>query len=350
MQKVVSINLNGRAYQVEEQGYAALVAYLERAERLLADNPDRAEIVADLEQAIADKCDALIGPHKTVVSTPEVERIVREMGPVEAEPDDPGGGEDARRDSRRRLYQVREGAMLSGVCNGLGAYFDVDPTLVRIAFVVLAFVTSGVWVAVYGVLMIVIPHANTPEERAAAAGAPFNAQEVIDRAMRTVRDRLDELGDGPLKGLGGRRGRRRRHGWFAAAPGVPWPPVPPPAFDLVRSGLLLLLAVAGISIVNSRALLGWPVPADVPTWAALLAVIVVYNLLALPLLVGHPGWAYPAVQPASRAVAFGHVLVRIAFLVFVVWLVFQNLPEVREFMQRAPGVLREFVRDIRSVF
>src|SRR5471032_770556 len=83
MQKVIAINLNGNAYQIDESGYAALVAYLEGAERQLKDNPDRAEIIKDLEQAIADKCRAFLGPHKTVVTAAEVDQIVREMGPVD---------------------------------------------------------------------------------------------------------------------------------------------------------------------------------------------------------------------------------------------------------------------------
>src|SRR5512144_2640304 len=55
MQRVTSVNLNGNAYQVEEGAYDALVAYLNRARTLLDKNPDRAEIIADLEQAIADR-------------------------------------------------------------------------------------------------------------------------------------------------------------------------------------------------------------------------------------------------------------------------------------------------------
>jgi len=54
MQKVISINLNGIAYQLEEGGYGALQDYLSQAQRELKDNPDRAEIMRDLEQAIAD--------------------------------------------------------------------------------------------------------------------------------------------------------------------------------------------------------------------------------------------------------------------------------------------------------
>src|SRR3954454_18347722 len=84
MQKVVSISLNGNSYQLEEPGYDLLRVYLERAETRLADNPDRAEVMADLEQAISEKCRATLSPHKTVVSTLEVERIIVEMGPVES--------------------------------------------------------------------------------------------------------------------------------------------------------------------------------------------------------------------------------------------------------------------------
>ena len=54
MQKVISINLNGIAYQLEEDGYDALREYLAGAEQQLHDNPDRAEIMADLEQAFVD--------------------------------------------------------------------------------------------------------------------------------------------------------------------------------------------------------------------------------------------------------------------------------------------------------
>src|SRR3954466_13940531 len=84
MQKVVNISLNGIAYQLEEPGYNELRAYLESAEARLADSPDRAEVMADLEQAIGEKCRRTLSPHKTVVSSLEISRTVQEMGPVEA--------------------------------------------------------------------------------------------------------------------------------------------------------------------------------------------------------------------------------------------------------------------------
>ena len=82
MRKVTTINLNNNAYQIDEDGYDALHAYLENAARALSNNPDREEILADLEQAIADKCRLTLGAHKTVVSGAEITRILQEMGPV----------------------------------------------------------------------------------------------------------------------------------------------------------------------------------------------------------------------------------------------------------------------------
>lgn len=53
--------------------------------------------------------------------------------------------------------------MISGVCGGLGQYFGVDPTIVRLAFVFLAFYHMlGVWV--YIVLAILLPKAPTGYE------------------------------------------------------------------------------------------------------------------------------------------------------------------------------------------
>ena len=65
MNKVTTVNLNGRAYQVEEQAYELLRAYLDEAARLLADDPDYREILADLEQAIGDKGSRCLGRART---------------------------------------------------------------------------------------------------------------------------------------------------------------------------------------------------------------------------------------------------------------------------------------------
>ncbi len=190
MNKVITINLNGRAYQLEESGYAVLRQYLEQAAAKLGENPDKDEIMADLEQAIADKCGNFLNSHKTVVTEKEVELVIKEMGPVDdmkenkegEEKDEKKSEKSSDKNTPKRLYQIREGAVFTGVCNGIAAYFNMDVTLVRVIFVILTILTHGAWIAVYVIMAIVTPYANTSEQKAEAHGLPFNANELIERA------------------------------------------------------------------------------------------------------------------------------------------------------------------------
>lgn len=40
---------------------------------------------------------------------------------------------------RKRLYRVEKGAKIFGVCGGIAEYFDVDPTLIRVIWMILSF-------------------------------------------------------------------------------------------------------------------------------------------------------------------------------------------------------------------
>ncbi len=59
-------------------------------------------------------------------------------------------------DTGKRLTRSRSDYMLGGVCAGLGHYFGIDPTIVRLIFVLLA-ISGGSGVLLYLVLWIVIP-------------------------------------------------------------------------------------------------------------------------------------------------------------------------------------------------
>jgi phage shock protein PspC (stress-responsive transcriptional regulator) len=194
MKRVITASLQGYALHLDEDAYDDLQAYLARAEAQLAGSPDCAEILADLERAICEKSQPLLTARKTVLTLPEMGRLLEELGPVDpraagvdvAGSEDPylaGGGanprdaagpaQNASAAAPRRLLQVRDGAMISGVCNGLARYFGFDVTLVRIVFVILALVTSGTFLLLYLVLMFVVPydtHADRHPNESALAG------------------------------------------------------------------------------------------------------------------------------------------------------------------------------------
>jgi len=56
----------------------------------------------------------------------------------------------------RKLFRSSD-RILGGVCAGIAAYFGLDPTLIRIAYLLLTFFTTFSGVVVYLILWIIIP-------------------------------------------------------------------------------------------------------------------------------------------------------------------------------------------------
>jgi phage shock protein C len=63
-------------------------------------------------------------------------------------------------DATRRLYRSRSDRKLAGVCGGLAQFFNLDPTLIRVLFVVLA-VLGGSGILIYLAMWIMVP--NQPQ-------------------------------------------------------------------------------------------------------------------------------------------------------------------------------------------
>ena len=57
----------------------------------------------------------------------------------------------------KRLYKVEQGKMIFGVCGGIAEYFNVDPSLVRIGWVVLSLITAGTGLLAYIIAAIILP-------------------------------------------------------------------------------------------------------------------------------------------------------------------------------------------------
>ena len=77
-------------------------------------------------------------------------------------PPPPHRPESANR-AQRRLVRIHEGRKLAGVCNGLGAYFGVDPTVVRLLWIALI-LAFGAGILIYLLLWIVMPLSDRAPE------------------------------------------------------------------------------------------------------------------------------------------------------------------------------------------
>jgi phage shock protein C len=77
----------------------------------------------------------------------------------------------------KRLYRSRKERMFAGIAGGLGQYFGVDPTLVRIAFIFFSFWIGGGFLA-YLIMWIVIP--EEPDSIAAPVTLPETPQPPVN--------------------------------------------------------------------------------------------------------------------------------------------------------------------------
>ena len=59
-------------------------------------------------------------------------------------------------DPTRKLYRSKSNRQLAGVCGGLAQYFNIDPTLVRVLFILLA-VLGGSGLVLYLAMWIIVP-------------------------------------------------------------------------------------------------------------------------------------------------------------------------------------------------
>ncbi|MBI5467039.1 MAG: PspC domain-containing protein [Candidatus Kerfeldbacteria bacterium] len=88
----------------------------------------------------------------------------------------------------KKLHRSQTNRMIAGVCGGLGEYFGIDPTLVRVVFAVMT-VFWGAGLVLYIALAIIIPLEGV-KESAPSLGARTRgaAEEIKDSAKKFAQD------------------------------------------------------------------------------------------------------------------------------------------------------------------
>jgi phage shock protein PspC (stress-responsive transcriptional regulator) len=176
MKTVIHVSLSGhpKTFQLEEDAYRALQAYLDRARARLSRDPDHEEVLRDLEQSIGEKLSKSLRGDDRVVSRKEVEVVLEEIGAVNA-----GNGDAASEttpfDRPRRFCRIEEDKWLFGVCQGLSAYSDIAVEWVRAIFVIGSVFTGGALILVYLALAFVLPQVQSRAEYRTSLGTHAGA-------------------------------------------------------------------------------------------------------------------------------------------------------------------------------
>jgi phage shock protein PspC (stress-responsive transcriptional regulator) len=156
-----NINLGGLIFTIDNDALLKLQNYLNSIERYFGAKEESEEILADIEARIADLFQSQLCKNKEVVTLIEVNQAIEILG----RPEDFGtsGAKKTKYQSiptnttYKRLYRNPEQSIIGGVCSGFGLYFNIDPIIIRIIFVLLGFFAGGV--ILYIVLWIVLPPA-----------------------------------------------------------------------------------------------------------------------------------------------------------------------------------------------
>lgn len=93
----------------------------------------------------------------------------------------------------RRLYRSEEDRMLAGICGGLAEYLDVDPTVIRILFVVAGILGWGAFL--YLVMWLLVPARSKvgAEPREIAEDAVREARDSVERGAEEVRGAVERM-------------------------------------------------------------------------------------------------------------------------------------------------------------
>jgi phage shock protein C len=216
MNKTVNINLGGLPFILDEPAYNKLHTYLQALQRSFAatEGEGHIEIMADIEARVAEILTMKLANSKQIVTIADIDEVISIMG----KPEDLGAdttaqgatdsdGNAYKGDFRRRIYRDEDNATVGGVCSGLGAYFDIDPVWIRIAFAI-AILVFGSGVMLYIILWAVIPAAKTPAQKLEMRGDNYDLNN-IKRSFKEEGERFGKRMEEWGKEFGSEENKRR---------------------------------------------------------------------------------------------------------------------------------------------
>jgi len=196
MKRTFTINISGKLFHIEEDAFDQLQDYLQRLNLYFVSQSGGMEILQDIEARIAELFQNKISEKQEAVTNEWVEEVMARMGNPEDFMDseqtqcDENAKEDLKTEKiRKRMYRDPENRVLGGVCYGMGTYFNIDPVILRVLFVVLVFLGAGISIIIYLVLWVALPTATTTAQRLEMRGE----EATIYNIQKTIQDEVKEV-------------------------------------------------------------------------------------------------------------------------------------------------------------
>ena len=174
MKRVININFQGRIIPIEETAYQILQGYIESLRRFFANEEGRDEIINDIEGRIAELFSENLKKGNPCITDEDVNAIIASMGrpedfdedesKIKSKLSDDTGHENVYNTgterSKRSIFRDDNDKILGGVCSGIGNYLRVDPSIVRILFVIITFGGFGAGFLLYLLMWVILPSSS----------------------------------------------------------------------------------------------------------------------------------------------------------------------------------------------
>jgi len=185
MKITVSINLGGYSFNIDEDAYTELKSYLKNLELHFAGEESSSEIISDIETRMAELFRTKITSYKQVINIEDVRQVISVLGTPEdiSDTEGPSARDKFSSPGYHRMYRDTDHRIIGGVCSGMGAYWDIDPLIIRVIFVALV-LAGGVGALVYLILYIVLPEARTTAQKIEMKGNPVNIHNIKDSVKK----------------------------------------------------------------------------------------------------------------------------------------------------------------------
>ena len=185
MKITLSINLGGYSFNIDEDAYSELKLYLKNLEIQFAGEESSSEILSDIESRMAELFRTKLTSYKQVITIEDVREVITVMGTPEdlSEEEGPSAREKFSSPGYHRMYRDPDHRIIGGVCAGMGAYWRIDPLIIRIIFIALI-LAGGLGILLYLILYIVLPEAKTTAQKIEMKGNPVNIRNIKESVKK----------------------------------------------------------------------------------------------------------------------------------------------------------------------
>lgn len=176
MKEITRIHIARTAYDIELSAKQALEKYLRSLEAYSSDKEVLEDVEIRMTEILAERGVKAGG----VINDGDVTALKEQLGEAEEFADDETRPEVtiADRDASRKLYRDLDRRIIGGVLSGVASYFKINPTWVRLIFIIVALASFGTALFVYAVLWIAIPPARTAADKLQMSGRPVTVNSI----------------------------------------------------------------------------------------------------------------------------------------------------------------------------